>query len=75
MFLIQARDKPAISDANTEANIEARCGACFAVAEREAASRALTVKPAIAWFLRTPDTGADRVARAGTGADLTNNLR
>jgi len=60
---------------NFEADIDVLHGAWFAVPNGEAASRAFTVKPVVAWLTTTPDAGSDRVAWAGTGADLTNDPR
>jgi len=60
---------------NIEADIDVLHGAWFAVPNGEAASRAFTVKPVVAWLTTTPDAGSDRVAWAGTGADLTNDPR
>jgi hypothetical protein len=58
---------------NIGADIDVLHGAWFAAAEGEAAARAFTVKPAVAWLTTTPDAGSERVAWAGTGADLTRN--
>jgi hypothetical protein len=58
---------------NIDADTDVLHGAWFAIPNGEAASRAFTVKPAVAWLTTTPDAGSERVAWAGTGADLTND--